>query len=195
MGLGLAIVRHIVRLHEGTVSAESDGAGRGATFVVRLPLRSPPIVTNGTTAPAPGPPARSDTPARVLRGVKILILDDDADSRELLTQVLGAAGAEVISATTFREAMDIFERSNPDVLLSDIGLAGKDGNAFIREVRARPKEKGGRIPAAALTAFTRPQDATRAREAGFDVHVAKPVEPFEIVDVVADLVRLRRSNR
>src|SRR5260370_39955243 len=87
-----------------------------------------------------------------------------------------------------------FRALGPDVLLSDMGLAGKDGNAFIREVRARPREKGGRIPAAALTAFTRSQDATRAREAGFDMHVPKPVEPFEIVDVVADLVGLRHSR-
>jgi PAS domain S-box-containing protein len=195
LGLGLAIVRHLVRLHHGTVSAESEGAGRGATFIVRLPLRDPPGVADSPTAPALGVSEPLGTAARVLRGIRILVLDDDADSRELLTQVLGTAGAEVISATTFREAIEIFGHSTPDVLVSDIGLPGKDGYAFIREVRARPKEHGGRIPAAALTAYTRPQDASLAKEAGFDVHVAKPVEPFEIVDVVADLVRLRHQKR
>jgi CheY-like chemotaxis protein len=195
LGLGLAIVRHIVRLHQGTVSAESEGAGRGATFVVRLPVRHAPSIADSPSVPAPGVAESSATQARVLRGIRILVLDDDADSRELLTQILGAAGAEVICAATFRDAIDMLEHSTPDVLLSDIALPGKDGYAFIREVRARPRENGGRIPAAALTAHTRPQDARLAREAGFDVHVAKPVEPFEIVDVVADLVRLRRHKR
>jgi PAS domain S-box-containing protein len=195
LGLGLAIVRHIVQLHQGTVTAESEGVGHGSTFVVRLPVRSLPGLADSPTPRAVDASAPQGTPARVLRGVRILVLDDDADSRELLGQVLGGAGAEVIGAPTFREAIDILEHSTPDVLLSDIALPGKDGYAFIREVRARPRDNGGSIPAAALTAYTRPQDASLAREAGFDVHVAKPVEPFEIVDVVADLVRLRHHKR
>jgi PAS domain S-box-containing protein len=190
LGLGLAIVRHIVNLHEGSVSAESAGVGQGATFVVRLPVRSASPIDVPDEAPSSGLVERPVS--RSLRGAKILVLDDDADSRDFLAQVLGSAGADVVSASSVRQALDVFEHSPPDVLLSDIGLSGEDGYSFIRAIRALPPDKGGNVAAAALTAYTRPQDAAHALASGFDVHIAKPIEPFEVVGIIADLVQLRR---
>jgi PAS domain S-box-containing protein len=187
LGLGLAIVDHIVRLHEGTVVANSLGVGRGSTFVVTLPIR--PVLEEALAPASPQPGARVDA---ILRGMKILLVDDEADSRDFLSQVLGAAGAHVICAASSAEALDRFARSRPDVLLSDIGMPGEDGYSFIRQVRALDKERGGTIPALALTAYTRPEDAARARDAGFDMHVPKPIEPLEVVGVVAQLALLRR---
>jgi CheY-like chemotaxis protein/anti-sigma regulatory factor (Ser/Thr protein kinase) len=188
LGLGLAIVDHIVGLHEGTVTARSKGLGQGSTFVVTLPVRP---VSEEVRALAKPHPVGSRAGA-ILRGMKILLVDDEADSRDFLSQVLGAAGAHVMCAASCAEALDRFARSRPDVLLSDIGLPGEDGYSFIRQVRALDKERGGTIPALALTAYTRPEDAARARDAGFDMHVPKPIEPLEVVGVVAQLALLRR---
>jgi CheY-like chemotaxis protein len=129
---------------------------------------------------------------KVLRGVKVLVVDDDADSRDFLVQVLTSAGADVVSAASSPEALNVFHRSPPNVLLSDIGLSGEDGYSIIREIRALAKGKGGMVRAAALTAYTREQDASRALDAGFDVHIAKPVEAFALIGIVADLAGQRR---
>jgi PAS domain S-box-containing protein len=188
LGLGLAIVQHIVGLHDGTVAAKSSGAGQGSTFVVTLPVREGPLEE---TPISPSQAAMSSRASSILRGLKVLLVDDEPDSRDFLSQVLGSAGADVMSAGTSRDALDMFVREPPDVLLSDIGLPGEDGYSFIRQVRALAKERGGTIPALALTAYTRPEDAARAREAGFDMHVPKPIEPFEVVSVVAHLGQLR----
>jgi PAS domain S-box-containing protein len=193
LGLGLAIVHHIVELHGGSVVAESEGIGRGSTFTVRLPVREP-AATDAPAALASSRELREEETRseKVLRGVKVLVIDDDADSREFLTQVLSSAGAEVVSAASSREALDSFRRSPPNVLLSDIGLSGQDGYSIIREIRALAKDKGGMVRAAALTAYTREQDESHSLDAGFDVHIAKPVEPFELIGIVAELAAHRR---
>jgi len=184
VGLGLAIVNHIVRLHDGTVTANSPGIGQGSTFLVTLPVREAPASEESAAAPA-----RTDT-ATLLAGTKVLLVDDEADSRDCLTQVLGSAGAEVVSVASSKDALRVFSRVRPDVLLSDIGLPGEDGYTLIRQIRAFSREQGGMIPALALTAYARREDAARAREAGFDVHIPKPIEPSALVEVVARLTRI-----
>jgi PAS domain S-box-containing protein len=188
LGLGLAIVDHIVRLHDGTVAAHSLGVGRGSTFIVTMPVREAPTsedVERAASAVVPRAATR-------LRGLKVLVVDDEADTREYLVQVLRSAGTEVRSAASAKDAFYILAAWKPDVLLSDIGLAGEDGYSLIRKVRSLATEEGGMIPALALTAYTRPEDASLAREAGFDLVVPKPIEPFEVVDVVAQLAQLRQ---
>jgi PAS domain S-box-containing protein len=193
LGLGLAIVDHIVGLHGGSVVVESAGPGRGATFTVRLPVREP-TATDAPGVEASSPELREEgtRSETLLRGVLVLVVDDDADSRDFITQVLTSAGADVVSAASSREALNIFHRSPPNVLVSDIGLAGQDGYSIIREIRALAKDEGGMVRAAALTAYTREQDASRALDAGFDVHIAKPVDPLELVGIVAELAGQRR---
>jgi CheY-like chemotaxis protein len=130
--------------------------------------------------------------SRSLAGLRIVVVDDDADTRAVLSDALGGAGAEVVVAATSGEAIGLFRMSPPDVLLCDIGLPGIDGYSFMEEIRALSPEEGGRVPAAALTAHARAEDASRALEAGFDKHVPKPIEPAEIVQIVADLAARAR---
>jgi CheY-like chemotaxis protein len=191
LGVGLAIVHHIVELHRGSVSAASDGPGKGATFTVLLPVRAPTtdtaeMETRESTSERPAVQSSS------LAGLRIVVVDDDADTRALLSHALGTAGAEVATAATSGEAMGLFRASPPDVLLCDIGLPGVDGYSFMEEIRALSPGDGGRVPAAALTAHARAEDASRALEAGFDKHIAKPIEPAEIVQIIADLAHARR---
>ena len=179
LGLGLAIVRHIVDLHGGTVKAESEGEGRGATFTVELPLPSEQV------ASSPEPAVvyrRAEGPSRLvnLSGRRILVVDDEADARELLTTILGRAGADVAAAASADEALTTLPRWRPDVLVSDIGMPGDDGYALIRKIRALPPDEGGNVRALALTAYARSEDRIRALEAGFQTHVSKPVDPLEL---------------
>jgi PAS domain S-box-containing protein len=189
LGLGLAIVRHLVELHGGTVRAESAGKDQGATFIVTLPLLAGRVPVSGVgegsraLGHGPGPAA-----APVLGGVRVLVADDEADPRELLRTVLEQHGAEVIAAGSAAEALALLQRERPDVLISDIAMPDSDGYALIRKVRGLVPERGGRIPAVALTAHARTQDRTRALEAGFQLHVPKPVEAAELVAVVASLL-------
>jgi CheY-like chemotaxis protein/anti-sigma regulatory factor (Ser/Thr protein kinase) len=188
LGLGLAIVHHIVELHDGRVTAESAGAGRGSTFTVRLPVRDSAQFGEDTRdTPVSEMPSPEPTFGQVLRGVKVLVVDDESDAREFVAHVLGSAGAEVVAAASSAEAFELFRQSTPDVVLSDVGMPGEDGYSLIRAIRSLPREEGGAVRAAALTAYARPHDASHAREAGFDVHIAKPIEPFELVGIVAEL--------
>jgi signal transduction histidine kinase/CheY-like chemotaxis protein len=185
LGLGLAIVRHIVELHGGTVRAESAGTGRGATFVVRLPIaalhrRAEPERVHAASVLA-------FAPGRALAGVRVLVVDDDPDTLQTLTTVLEMAGAAVRSAASVPEAMAVLAEWLPDVLVSDIGMPGEDGYAFIRRVRALARERGGAIPALALTAYARVEDRLQVLDAGFQMHVPKPAEPAELVALVASL--------
>jgi PAS domain S-box-containing protein len=192
LGLGLAIVRHLVELHGGQVRAESAGAGRGATFRVVLPLLAmqaagsrPPAERRAAAQAGPnGFPL--DCPPE-LAGLRVLICEDDADSRELLIAVLRQCEAEVLAVARAADALDALDAWRPDVLVSDIEMPDEDGYALIRKVRARAPERGGQIPAAALTAYARSEDRMRALVAGFQIHVPKPVEPAELVTVVASL--------
>ncbi len=175
LGLGLAIVRHIVELHGGSVSAASEGEGRGATFTVRLPL-----------AAAPSSPRAIDeaTPNR-LDGLDVLYLDDNPDAREFVARALADAGAKVRTASSVAEAVDLVERDRPDVVVSDLGLPDEDGFSVPHKVR---RLAPGAMPVVALTAYADVDDKKRCEAAGFDAHLSKPVAPAELVAAIASLV-------
>jgi PAS domain S-box-containing protein len=188
LGIGLAIVRHLVEAHGGSVAATSPGRNRGSCFTVDLPL---PIDTARHDArpaerPAPRLPAPSAEPA-ALQGVHVLVVDDDADTLEALRHLLEQAGARVSTAATAADAFQALSGEPPDVLLSDIGMPGEDGISLIRRVRGLDPARGGRVPAAALTAYTQTGDRAVALEAGFQAFLAKPVDPRELADAVARL--------
>lgn len=191
MGLGLAIVRHLVELHGGTVRADSPGEGKGATFTVMLPIT--PVYQVDTTGSRVHPGARdllppADTSDR-LDGLSILVVDDEVDTRDLLKQGLEFCGATVKVVGSAAEAIDSLKLSLPDILISDIGMPGTDGYDFIRQVRKLTPQRGGKIAAIALTAYTRVEDRLQALRAGYDMHVPKPVELTELVAVAATVVR------
>jgi PAS domain S-box-containing protein len=191
LGLGLAITRHLVEIHGGTVEAESPGHGAGATFRVRLPLLQTRNADFGSRVDEghadSHQPAIPDPQSATLAGLHVLVVDDDDDTRELMAAVLGRAGARVTPAATAAEAFDAAERLRPDVLLADIGMPGEDGYTLIKRVRALGAEAGGDVPAAALTAYARPEDRTRALESGFQMHIAKPSDPDALTSAVAKL--------
>src|SRR5215204_162565 len=191
MGLGLSIVRHLVELHGGTVRAQSEGEGRGATFTVMLPIA--PVYQVDSSGSRVHPGARdllpADTGADRLDGLRVLVVDDEADTRELLKQGLEYCGATVKVVGSAAEAVDALVTFVPDILISDIGMPGVDGYDLVRQVRGLPANKGRRIPAIALTAYTRVEDRLHALRAGYDMHVPKPVELAELVAVAASVAR------
>jgi PAS domain S-box-containing protein len=194
LGLGLAIVRHLVELHGGRVHVDSAGEGRGATFTVRLPIMlvksvpadpdDRPAAPRATTSLAP---PEFESPPR-LDGVRVLLVDDEPDTRALLKEVLERCGAEVRDAGSAAEAFALVQQWRPSVLVSDIGMPGEDGYSLIRKVRDWEKHHGGWTPAMALTAYARAEDRKRALLAGYQVHAAKPIETAEFATVVASLV-------
>jgi CheY-like chemotaxis protein len=184
LGLGLAIVRHFAELHGGVVQATSDGPGRGSTFRVRLPLAA---VGAAEQEDGEDQGQRRGAGGSRLRGVTVLAVDDDPDSLQLLEEILGAAGAAVLCARSASAALRILDIQKPDVIVSDLGMPGRDGFEFIAAVRQRGSDRGGRIPAAALTAYARAEDRRRALAAGFQLHLSKPIDPGELIDSVAGL--------
>jgi PAS domain S-box-containing protein len=199
LGLGLAIVRELVELHGGTVQAASPGLGRGATFTVRLPISAGEAqggqaavlaerrFAASTASPMPRLPR--------LDKLRILVVDDDADGRTLTSLVLTQAGAGVKAVGSGREALRLLEEERPDVLVSDIGLPDEDGFALIRQIRQYEAERGGFLPAVALTGFARAEDRSRSMAAGFQAYVQKPVDPVDLVKAIAIIThRLRNSE-
>jgi CheY-like chemotaxis protein len=186
LGLGLAIVRHLVELHGGSVSVDSQGLGRGSIFTVRLPIS--PVARNalhgssGTLAPPVPPPQ--------LVGKKIVVLEDEPDVSELIAVELERCQADVRCAASTPEALALVERELPDLIVADIGLPGEDGYSFIRRLRQLPRDEGGAIPAVALTAYARSEDRTRALAAGFQKHLAKPAALGELTVALASLLSL-----
>ncbi|WP_163866617.1 response regulator [Myxococcus eversor] len=188
LGLGLAIVRHLTELHGGVIEAFSEGEGQGARFSLRLPVATASQLRGSVpalhaTARLGAPPL----PITVLEGLRVLVVDDEPDARELLSVMLESRMAQVVTAASAREGLEQLRRFQPQVVLSDIGMPGEDGYSFIRRLRALPPEQGGQTPAIALTAFARMEDRARALLAGFQMHVAKPIEPAELVGVLAAL--------
>ena len=192
LGLGLAISKQLVELHGGSIRARSEGANAGATFTVVLPLSA---LTSDALAPADARLAtsRAASPAVLfdeqvsLHGVYVLMVDDEVDARSLLERLLEDHGAHVTAAASAEEAFNLLLTDRFDVLVSDIGMPGEDGYAFLRRVRSLGAENGGDIPAVALTAYARAEDRVRAIRAGFQMHIAKPVEPVELLTMVASL--------
>jgi CheY-like chemotaxis protein len=194
LGLGLSIVRDLVRMHGGTVRAESAGEGQGATFTVELPLV--PVVEETAAPLSTGPGSGGDGSfSSILAGLRVLVVDDDADMRELMTCLLGGAGAEVRVATVAQEGFEVFEQWRPHVLVSDIGLPGEDGYALIRRIRVLPVERGGQTPAAALTAYADQHACEQTLSAGYQVHIPKPVESTPFIEVIARLGSHGRSKQ
>jgi CheY-like chemotaxis protein len=195
LGLGLAIARHLVEMHGGTIKAESDGMNHGATFSVRLPLRTANRLTDVEveTSPALGKSSQSTLSGLpALEGLRILIVDDELDTRDLIATVLLRCGAEVKGCETAAEAFEQFQEWPPDLLISDIGLPGEDGFSLIKKVRETDAE-GEQVPAIALTAYASPDDRARVLDAGFQMHIAKPVDPEQLVAMAADLAARRNK--
>lgn len=188
LGLGLAIVRNLVEAHGGAVRAASEGIGKGATFIVELPVMMGRAAEATTPTGAPAYQPLLETTS-MLQGVRVLIVDDDADARELLQVALAQYGALPTAASSVEEAVAIVDRDCPDVLVSDIEMPDATGYDLIRRLRHSDNPHARRMPAVALTAYARTEDRVRALLAGFQTHVPKPVEPAELVTVIASLAR------
>jgi signal transduction histidine kinase len=189
LGLGLAVVRHLTEAHGGTVTASSEGRGKGATFIVLLP-----ILETSNKAISERPPEAAHGADIRLDGVKVLVVDDEVDSRELLAASLRMHGAEVTSADSAESGLQLLDEAHPDVLVSDIGMPRFDGFEFIRSIRRRPPENGGRLAALAVSAYARDEDRQRAVNAGFDGYLSKPVSPDALAAAVAGLASHRAKE-
>jgi PAS domain S-box-containing protein len=192
LGIGLAIVRHIVEMHGGSVMASSPGKDQGATFQIRLPLisatrQSRPEGPRPETPPPALKERKSMENGHKLDGVRVLLVEDNLDTLEMLRFIFEESGADVITSTSVDEALAALERFRPDALVSDIAMPDRDGYDLIREIRSREPERGGKIPAVAVTAYARAEDRVRVLAAGFHMHIAKPIDPDELIAVVASL--------
>jgi PAS domain S-box-containing protein len=189
LGLGLTIARHLTELHGGIITASSEGRNKGSRFMVQLPIMAAIQSEAGEDRSHPSAQQTLEGQAPSLAGLKILVVDDEADAREVLSIILRDAGAEVAAVESARHALDLIGRWHPDVLVSDIGMPREDGFTLIRKVRALAPEVGGTIPAIALTAFARTNDRLKVLSAGYQMHVPKPIEQLELITVIASLTK------
>ncbi len=194
LGLGLSIVKQLVELHGGTITADSPGEGQGATFVVSLPVRAVRDFGAVDEHPTTGRHTIVQLAEVSLAGLRVLVIDDEPDARELVCSVLTDAGAVVVMAASAEEGFAMLQSERPDVIVSDIGMPERDGYQLMRDVRSLTPAQGGKTPAIALTAFARSEDRTRAMLAGYQVHVSKPIEPQELVATVQSLAGNRISR-
>jgi CheY-like chemotaxis protein/anti-sigma regulatory factor (Ser/Thr protein kinase) len=189
LGLGLSIVKHLIEQHGGTVRVDSEGVGRGACFTVELPAANQQLMARaGRARYSPPSPLTPDIVLRDLSGVKVLVVDDEPDARDLIKRILSDCNATVTVADSARAALDALRAAPPDVLVSDLGMPDMDGFGLLAEVRKLGPAAGGNVPAVALTAFARSEDRLRALEAGFAAHISKPVEPSQLIATVANMV-------
>ena len=191
LGLGLAIAKQLIELHGGTIEARSEGEGKGAAFVVRLPLDAqrsmaePPSASHSRAAPA----------VMRLDGFRVLVIEDEPDARELVHRVLSEAGCRVVSVVSAEAALAAIAAEPPQLLISDIGLPDHDGYALIQRVRRLEQGDARALPAIALTAFVRSEDRTRALRAGYQAHIGKPVDPVELLATVASFAQIATGGR
>jgi len=188
LGLGLSIVHQLVDLHGGSASVQSEGEGKGATFTITLPF----VAVISQTEEESVHPTQSEEILSLdglpsLEGLKVLVVDDEADTRDLIGEVLKECGSDVIITRSAAEALEALEQHKPDILISDLGMPDEDGYSLIEKIRALPSERGGDIPAAALTAYARAEDRMRVLRSGFQFHLPKPVDSAELVTVIASL--------
>ncbi|MEP6652272.1 MAG: response regulator [Myxococcales bacterium] len=192
LGIGLSVARQLVGLHGGTISAHSEGPGTGATFTILLPV--PAVVpADGLSPIAPPIEVRDPSESSQLDGVRALVVDDEADSRELVREVLTTAGAAVLAVDSADSAYTAFLDWRPDVIVSDIGMPGQDGYTLMTRIRALPQGTPAQVPAVALTAYAGADDVAKAHAAGFQSHLAKPVDPWKLMSTVVALVKTRRT--
>jgi CheY-like chemotaxis protein len=190
LGLGLSIVKHLVELHGGNVAAESRGEGHGATFRIRLP-----VSTAAASAHVPAPAGTESQPPVSLESMRVLVVEDEPDTRDFLKRLLESHGAAVATAASAEEALTALRGDAADVLVSDIGLPDVDGYELMNRIRTGTPDEGSMIPAIALTAYARPEDRARALRSGYQTHLAKPVEPTELVMTIASFSSLTQRRR
>lgn len=183
LGLGLAIVRQIVEMHGGKVKADSSGENQGATFTVLLPAI--PQAVRPAAEVSSREAEKSQAP---LSNMEILVVDDDEDTRDFQTFLLEQSGARVTAVASGPEALEVLDRSVPDLLVSDVGMADMDGYMLIRKIRSRPPETGGKVPAIAVTAYAREFDRQKALQTGFQRHITKPIECQELIEAISELI-------
>ncbi len=192
LGLGLAIVRHLMDLHQGSVEVYSEGKNLGSTFTITLPVQPAEVATDPSTVEATlcqSSPAQPFSSAEVLQGLRVLVVDDEPDARDLLSTILRRCGSDVRCSESAAEAMQAFSEWEPDILVSDIGMPNEDGYSFIKRIRQLKSKRAKKIPAVALTAYATDEDRLRALEAGFHTHVPKPIEPENFVSSIASVLK------
>jgi CheY-like chemotaxis protein len=194
LGLGLSIVRQLIELHGGTVRVESEGEGKGATFIVGLPISSVAIDKVHSESDYDSRTANDVDFETIFEGLRVLVVDDETDTRDLLKAMLEHAGFLVTTSSSAADAVVALEKFRPHILICDVGMPGEDGYSLISKVRVLPPERGGATPAVALTAYVRGVDRQRALNSGFQAHLAKPVNSAELFSVLTQLVRNSKAE-